>query len=67
MLKKAERIYKALEDSTGGYLPEACDNLSVCDGCSLRHICTAAHTRPETEIDGGELEEKIMQIGRAHV
>lgn len=61
LLKKAERIYKALEDSTGGYLPEACDNLSVCDGCSLRHICTAAHTRPETEIDGGELEEKIMR------
>lgn len=61
LLKKAERIYKALEDSTGGYLPESCDNLSVCDGCSLRHICTAAHTRPETEIDGGELEEKIMR------
>lgn len=61
LLKKAERIYKALEDSTGGYLPEACDNLSVCEGCSLRHICTAAHTRPETEIDGGELEEKIMR------
>lgn len=61
LLKKAERIYKALEDSTGGYLPESCDNLSVCDGCSLRHICTEAHTRPETEIDGGELEEKIMR------
>ncbi len=61
LLKKAERIYKALEDSTGGYLPEACDNVSVCEECSLRHICTAAHTRPETEIDGGELEEKIMR------
>lgn len=61
LLKKAERIYRALEDSTGGTMPGACDNLSVCEECSMRHLCTAEHIRPEVEIDDGELEAKIQR------
>ena len=59
LLKKAERIYTALADISGKTIPEACDDLSVCEKCQMRHICTAAHERPETEIDDGELEEAI--------
>ena len=59
LLKKAERIYAALADSSGKTIPEACDDMSVCEKCQMRHICTAAHERPETEIDDGELEEAI--------
>ena len=59
LLKKAERIYTALADSSGKTIPEACDDLSVCEKCQMRHICTAAHERSETEIDDGELEEAI--------
>ena len=59
LLKKAERIYTALADSSGKTIPEACDDLSVCEKCQMRHICTAAHERTETEIDDGELEEAI--------
>lgn len=59
LLKKAERIYTALADTTGKTIPEACDDLSVCERCQMRHLCTAAHERTETEIDDGELEEAI--------
>ena len=59
LLKKAERIYAALADSSGNTIPEACDDLSVCEKCQMRHVCTAAHDRTETEIDDGELEEII--------
>lgn len=61
LLKKGERIYKALADPTGKTIPDACDDLSVCEECSLRHICTAEHTRLEIEIDGGELEDRIRR------
>lgn len=56
LLKKAERIYAALES---GIAPDGCDDLSVCDGCPLRHICTEPVSRPEMEIDDGELEDLI--------
>lgn len=59
LLKKGERIYAALEDRTGKTVPEGCEDLTVCEGCRLRHLCTAAHERPETEVDDGELEEAI--------
>ena len=36
MLSKAERIYAALEANTP---PEACDDISICEGCPLAHIC----------------------------
>jgi len=56
LLKKGERIYKALETDTP---PESCDDISVCESCPLRHLCTAAIDRAETEIDDGELEAAI--------
>ena len=59
LLKKAERIYAALADKTGATVPEACDDLTVCENCQMRHLCTAAHDRPASEIDDGELEDAI--------
>lgn len=56
LLKKGERIYKALETDTP---PDSCDDISVCESCGLRHICTAAIDRAEMEIDDGELEAAI--------
>lgn len=56
LLKKGERIYKALETDTP---PDSCDDITVCENCSLRHLCTAAIDRAETDIDDGELEEAI--------
>lgn len=59
LLKKGERIYAALADETGATVPAACEDQSVCERCSLRHICTAAHARPEASIDDGTLEDII--------
>ena len=59
LLKKAERIYAALSDKSGNTVPEACDDLTVCENCQMRHLCTAAHDRPASEIDDGELEDAI--------
>lgn len=61
LLKKGERVYKALADQTGRTIPDTCDNLSVCEECSMRHLCTAEHARIEAEIDDGELENKIKR------
>ena len=59
LLKKAERIYAALDDKTGKTIPDACDDISVCESCQMRHLCTAVHERPATDIDDGELEAAI--------
>lgn len=59
LMRKAERIYTALADESGKTIPEACADISVCEGCGLKHICNAEITRPETDIDDGELEELI--------
>ena len=56
LLQKAERIYKALET---GETPPGCEDISVCEKCSLRHICTATHTQIAADIDDGSLEEII--------
>lgn len=56
LLKKGERVYAAL---AGGDIPDACEDITVCEQCSLRHICTANIQRPATDIDGGELEALI--------
>lgn len=34
-------------------------SITVCESCSLRHICTAEMVRPEADIDDGELESII--------
>lgn len=59
LLKKGERIYMALNDDTGQTIPTACEDISVCENCSLRHICTAPHERPPADVDDGELESLI--------
>jgi CRISPR/Cas system-associated exonuclease Cas4 (RecB family) len=59
LLKKGERVYTALQDPTGATIPAACEDITVCEKCSLRHMCTAAITRPEADIDDGELEALI--------
>lgn len=59
LLKKAERIYAALADKSGKTVPASCDDLTVCENCQMRHLCTAPHDRIETEIDDGELEAAI--------
>ena len=52
LLQKAERIYKALADETP---PDACDDISVCEGCSLAHICGECRRVP-ADID---LDEEL--------
>lgn len=61
LLKKGERIYAALADESGESIPSGCDDVSVCDSCTLRHICTAPIQRVEADVDDGELEEIIDQ------
>lgn len=52
LLQKAERIYKALETEQP---PEACDDISVCESCSLAHVCGECRRVP-TDID---LDEEL--------
>ncbi|MEG2152229.1 MAG: hypothetical protein RRZ71_03100 [Clostridia bacterium] len=59
MLKKGERVYECLNDPEK--IPPACEDISVCEECKLRHICPTQHARIEAEIDDGELEELILQ------
>lgn len=56
LLQKAERIYKALEKETP---PDSCDDVSVCENCSLQHICGQVRRIPaDIELDD-ELENLI--------
>lgn len=56
LLQKAERIYKALETNTP---PDSCDDVSVCENCSLQHICGQVKRIPaDIELDD-ELENLI--------
>lgn len=43
LLQKAERIYSALERNE---TPAACDDLAVCENCSLAHICGESRRVP---------------------
>ena len=55
-LKKAERVYKAVETDTP---PEACDDISLCENCNLQHICGECKRIPaDVELDD-ELENLI--------
>lgn len=55
-LQKAERVYKALETNTP---PDSCDDVSVCEGCNLQHICGQVKRIPaDIELDD-ELENLI--------
>lgn len=61
MIKRAERVYAALADKFGQTIPEACNDIDVCDGCNLAHICTAFKAHVEADIDTGELEDLIQR------
>ena len=56
MLSNAERIYAALEAETP---PDACDDISICENCSLAHICGQCRRVPaDVDLDE-ELDELI--------
>lgn len=56
VLQKAERVYKAVETNTP---PDSCDDVSVCEGCNLQHICGQVKRVPlDVEMDD-ELETLI--------
>jgi CRISPR/Cas system-associated exonuclease Cas4 (RecB family) len=58
LLKKAEHIYKCLDENTP---PDACENISICENCSLQHICGECRRVPaEIEVDD-ELNELIKR------
>lgn len=56
LLQKAERIYNAIETNTP---PDSCDDVSVCENCSLQHICgQVKRISADIELDD-ELENLI--------
>lgn len=56
ILERAEYINKCLSDKTP---PDACDDISFCEGCSLQHICGQCRRIPaDIEIDDS-LDELI--------
>lgn len=58
LLQKAERIYKAIENGTP---PEACEDISFCEGCALAHVCGECRRVPaDIDLDE-ELDELIMR------
>lgn len=49
LLKKADRIYKAVQDKKP---PEAVDDIALCEGCKLSHICGECRRIPaDIELD----------------
>lgn len=58
LLQKAERIYKCLETETP---PEACEDISICENCSLAHLCGECRRVPaDIEVDD-ELNDLIKR------
>ncbi len=58
LLKKAERIYKAIE---GKKEPDAVEDMAMCEGCKLAHICGVHRgIEPCVELDD-ELNDLIAQ------
>ena len=58
LLRKAERIYRAIEDKKA---PDAVDDMTMCDGCRLAHVCGIRKgVEPDVELDG-ELNDLITQ------
>ena len=65
LLQKAERIYAALAANEA---PDACDDISVCENCSLAHICGQCRRIPadvdiDEELDA--LIERKQQLAEA--
>lgn len=58
LLKKAERIYKAIEDKK---TPDAVEDMTMCEGCKLSHICGIHRgLEPDVELDD-DLNDLIAQ------
>lgn len=58
LLKKADRIYKAIEEKK---IPDAVEDISMCEGCRLSHICGIRRgIEPDVELDD-ELNDLIRQ------
>ena len=58
LLKKAERIYKAIDEKKA---PDAVEDMAMCEGCKLAHICGVHRgVEPDVELDGG-LNDLIAQ------
>lgn len=58
LLKKAERIYKAIGEKKE---PGAVEDMAMCEGCRLAHVCGAHRgMEPDIEMDG-ELNGLIAQ------
>ena len=58
MLSKAERVYAALEANEA---PEPCDDISVCEKCSLAHICGQVRRVP-TDVDLDEDLDDLIEM-----
>lgn len=56
MLSKAERVYKALASKE---IPDACDDISVCENCSLAHVCGLSRRIPADIDMDDELDDLI--------
>ena len=58
LLKKAERIYRAIENKK---MPDAVEDMAMCEGCKLAHICGIHRgIEPDVELDN-ELNDLILQ------
>ena len=58
LLKKAERIYKVIETKE---TPDAVEDMAMCEGCKLAHICGIHRgIEPDVELDD-ELNDLIKQ------
>lgn len=55
LLKKAERLYKAIENKKE---PDAVEDISMCEGCKLAHIC-GIHRGIEADI---ELDDELNDL-----
>ena len=60
LIKKAERVYEALDKNDDSNL-DTCDDYSMCENCALRHCCTAKYQPTEADIDDGTIEMLISR------
>ena len=58
LLQKAERVDAAVESGTP---PEACEDFSVCENCSLQHVCDQCRRVPAYIDVDGDLDALIAK------
>lgn len=63
LLQKAERIYKALEENEP---PEACDDISFCENCSLAYVCSNVRRVPMDIVIDEEIDSLINRKMELH-